>query len=104
MLIASCIGISLVFAVIHPYLWEFDYPEDAAFWEIWRAIKLDLTAKPLWSTGILFVNSLWFYYVRFSRLNTHRSLIPCFLAHGASNLGVFVIKYLQDPNLYEGLF
>jgi hypothetical protein len=43
----------------------------------------------------LFVGSLWFYAVRFARFNPQRSLLPCFAAHAAKNLGVIIIKLLQ---------
>jgi hypothetical protein len=33
--------------------------------------------------------------VRFFGLNPQRSLLPCFVAHAAKNLGVLAIKYVQ---------
>lgn len=91
-LVASCIAVSIFFAAIHPYLWEF--PEDTPWWEFWK-ISIVATPKGIFSTAIVFTNSLWFYYVRFFRANPLRSLIPCFAAHLASNLGVFAIKAIQ---------
>jgi len=44
---------------------------------------------------MLFAVSLWLYAVRFFRLNPHRSLFSCFVAHATKNLGVFAVKYVQ---------
>jgi membrane protease YdiL (CAAX protease family) len=84
LLIASCIGFSLIFALIHGHMWD---REDGFEWT--------LTGKAWLSTGILFANSLWFYAVRFGPWNPTRSLFPCMLAHAASNLGVFFVKWAQ---------
>ena len=95
-LIASCTGFSLLFALLHPYLWEFDYPEDVAVWRFWLAdFNLMLTPKAFFTTTILFVNSIWFYVLRFGRWNQKRSLFPSMLAHSVSNLGVYVVKWMQ---------
>lgn len=95
-LIASIVGFSLLFTVIHPYLWEFDYPEGVAGWQFWKAdFTFNFTEKAWFSTAIVFLNSLWFYTVRFYALNSSHSLIPCVAAHFASNVGVFVIKLAQ---------
>jgi len=83
-LIASCVGFSLIFAIIH-----------AHFWSTADGFEWTFTAKAFFSTGILFANSLWFYAIRFGRWNPNRSIFPCMLAHAASNLGVFIIKLLQ---------
>lgn len=83
-LIGSCVGFSLIFALIHGHLWS---TEDGFEWTF--------TTKAFFSTGILLVNSLWFYAVRFGPWNPSRSLFPCMLAHAASNLGVFVVKLAQ---------
>ena len=83
-LIVSCIGFSLLFAVIHMHLWEM---EDGFKW--------NFTPKALFSTTILFLNSLWFYIIRFSLRNSHHSIFPCMLAHAASNLGVYLVKLSQ---------
>ena len=37
-LVASCLAISIVFAAIHPYLWEF--PDETPWWEFWK-ISID---------------------------------------------------------------
>ena len=83
-LIGSCVGFSLLFALIHPHLWS---NEDG--------FELTLTTKAFFSTGILFANSLWFYALRFGPWNKHRSIFPCMLAHAASNFGVFAVKLVQ---------
>ena len=94
-LVGSIIITSAIFALIHPYIWHYEMSDQDAWWQIHRWLSLDLTTKALLSTGIVFLNSLWFYYVRFFQLNPLQSLIPCIAAHFASNLGVFLIKALQ---------
>lgn len=84
LLVASCVGFSLIFAVIHAHFWS---TEDGFEWTF--------TTKAFFSTGILFANSLWFYAVRFGPWNPNRSIFPCMLAHAASNFGVFVVKWMQ---------
>ncbi len=83
-LIGSCVGFSLLFALIHGHFWS---TEDGFEWTF--------TTKAFFTTSILFANSLWFYATRFGPWNPQRSLFPCMLAHAASNLGVFVIKLVQ---------
>lgn len=84
-LVASIAGASLIFALLHPFLWE------------WKegALQFHSNPKAWFSTGAILAGSLWFYAVRFMRLNPSRSLLPCIAAHAAKNLGVFVIKYAQ---------
>lgn len=84
-LIASIIGASFIFALIHPFLWDW---EDGT-------LRFDFGTKAWFSTGAVFVGSLWFYTVRFWSLNPTRSLVPCIAAHAAKNLGVFIVKYAQ---------
>ena len=84
LLIASAVGFSLIFAIIHGHFWS---REDGFEWI--------LTGKASFSTAILFANSLWFYAVRFGPWNPKRSLFPCMLAHAASNFGVFFFKCAQ---------
>ena len=83
-LIGSIFGFSFLFAVIHPHLWTM---EDGFEWAF--------TAKTIFSTSILFLNSLWFYACRFGPWNKTRSIFPCMVAHALSNLGVFVVKLAQ---------
>ena len=84
-LIAGMAGASLGFALLHPFLWE------------WRDASLHFQggAKAWFSTGAVFMGSLWFYAVRFLPFNPTRSLLPCVVAHAAKNLGVIAIKYAQ---------
>ncbi len=83
----SIIAASLVFALLH-FQYYIEQPEDGGWF-----IRLD--AKSLWTLTLLMANSLWFYYLRFSRHNPHRSLLPCFIAHITSNCAVFAIKAAQ---------
>ncbi len=85
-LIGSILLFSLLFAVIHPFLWE---------WTDENGLVFQFTGKAWFSTAIVFLNSLWFYTIRFLPINPRHSLIPCFLAHLASNLGVIIAKALQ---------
>lgn len=95
-LIASCVAFSMLFALVHPYLWEIDYPKEVAIWQFWQAdFNFVLTPKAIFTTVILFLNSLWFYALRFGVWNSERSLLPCMLAHSVSNLGVFFVKWMQ---------
>ena len=83
-LIGSCVGFSLIFALIHGHFWS---TEEGFVWTF--------TSKAFFTTGILFANSLWWYAVRFGPWNPQRSIFPCMMAHAASNLGVFVVKLAQ---------
>ena len=91
MLIASACFFSFLFAAIHPYLWEHTVADPTGFeWLTTLRIRLD-TYSVIATTSIA-VLSLWYYYVRFSKQNPHRSLIPCFCAHASANLAVFIMK------------
>jgi membrane protease YdiL (CAAX protease family) len=84
---AGALGASVLFAALHPFLWELgkEHPFHFTF-----------TAKGWFSTGAVFVSSLWFYAMRFAaRLNPRASLVPCFAAHATKNLAVFAIKAAQ---------
>lgn len=86
----SIVVFSLLFALLHVqyYLhWEEDAP--------WHAFTWALDGAAAWTLAILFVNSLWFYALRFLPMNPQQSLLPCFAAHVASNLGVFFVKLAQ---------
>lgn len=83
-LIGSIIAFSFVFSVIHAHLWRTEEGFEWAF-----------TPKALFSTAILFVNSLWFYACRFGPWNKTRSIFPCMIAHAAGNFGVFLVKLAQ---------
>ena len=82
---AGVVGVSLLFALLHPFLWKWNERGPAVVFkgEAWL------------SAAAIFAGSLWFYRVRFFRLNPQRSLLPCIVAHATRNLGVFVIKYLE---------
>lgn len=76
---------SLLFALLHPFLWA---------WENGTLVWLG-GRKGWFSTGAVFLASLWFYTVRFWPLNPGRSLWPCIAAHGAKNLAVLGVKAAQ---------
>ena len=86
-LVVSVVLFSLLFAVLHPFLWE--WPGDG------EGLVIHLDRKGIFSTAFVFVGSLWFYAVRFFSLNPRRSLLPSIAAHLAMNLGVFLIKLAQ---------
>ena len=85
-LIGSIVFFSLIFALIHGHFWDYSQEE---------GLEWTFTTKAYFTTTFLFLNSLWFYAVRFLPWNTKNSLLPCFLAHATSNLGVVVVKALQ---------
>jgi len=85
MLILSILACSVIFTLCHPFLWTY---ED-------KSLEFHFTAKAWFTSAILLMNSLWFYYLRFNARNKNRSLIPCFAAHFSSNLGVVIIKASQ---------
>lgn len=89
-LIASVVGFSLLFALAH-YQYYTEIPEEGS----WTDLVFVIDSKSLWSLLLLFLNSLWFYSVRFFKWNPHQSLLPCFVAHISSNVGVFVVKLVQ---------
>jgi membrane protease YdiL (CAAX protease family) len=72
---------SLIFALIHQHLFKWD-----------GGLVFTPTPKAWFTTGILFVSSLWWYTARFAPWNPTRSLLPCIVAHGAKNAGVVVVK------------
>lgn len=84
LIIGGVILFSLLFALAHDHLWS---------WE--ESFALHFTDKAFFSTGILFLNSLFFYALRFLPQNTQGSLIPCMVAHLASNWAVFGVKWAQ---------
>ncbi len=90
-LVISAVFFSGMFALAHPFLWTYDsIVEDGD-----KIFEWHMTAKAFWSTGMVFLLSMWFYVVRFLPSNPKRSLIPCIAAHFAKNIGVFVVKLLQ---------
>lgn len=97
---AGVFGASILFAVLHPFLWTWEMA-GAPEWQmilIWKWpewFTWQLTAKGVFSTAAVFVSSLWFYTVRFASFNPSHSLLPCIIAHATKNLGVFAIKGAQ---------
>jgi membrane protease YdiL (CAAX protease family) len=88
---SSALIASVLFTALHPFLWQWKGGMP------WSDGQLNWTfdLKGWFSTAAVFASSLWFYFVRFARFNPQHSLIPCFAAHGAKNLGVIVIKAAQ---------
>jgi len=84
-LIGSIFLFSILFALFHPFLWE--WQDDG--------LVFNFSGKAWFSTSIVFINSLWFYTIRFLPVNPRHSLLPCIAAHFASNLGVILIKLFQ---------
>lgn len=80
----AAVAASALFAALHPFLWHWD-----------GGLSLTPTAKGAFSTAMAFLFSLWFYMARFGRWNPSASLLPCFGAHAAKNLGVIAIKAAQ---------
>jgi membrane protease YdiL (CAAX protease family) len=81
---AGIVGASLLFAALHPFLWKWN-----------QGLVWTPGLKGWFSTGLVFLGSLWFYAVRFYRWNPAHSLLPCIAAHAAKNLGVIGIKAAQ---------
>lgn len=92
-LVLSIVGFSLLFAVLHPFLWNWDVAEDDSWWQ--GTLVLDFSLKAWFSTSMMVFASLWFYAVRFLPVNPAHSLIPCVAAHLTKNVGVFIIKWAQ---------
>lgn len=79
---SGAVAASLVFAAMHPFLWRWDDNGFELCWDV----------KGWFSTGVLFSFSLWLYVARLAPWNPSRSLLPCFAAHAAKNIGVVAIK------------
>jgi hypothetical protein len=94
-LFLSITGFSLLFALGHPFLWDWKSLAEGQP----KQLIFDFSLKAWWSTAMVFLFSFWLYAMRFPlrypKLNPSRSLIPCIAAHLAKNLGVFVIKLAQ---------
>lgn len=89
----GCIfGFSLLFALIHPYLWNW---EGGFRLDFWNALTLDLSLKGWFSTLFVFISSLFFYLLRFCFGNKQRSLFPCIVAHATANASVYCVKMAQ---------
>ena len=79
---ASVVAASVAFAAVHPFLWSWD---DSGF-------EIAFTGKGWFSTAAVFLSSLWWYLARFAKWNPSHSLLPCFAAHAAKNVGVILVK------------
>ena len=96
LLVGSCVGFSLIFALVHFHLFSLEFPDEAQWWQLWSAeIEWTLTNKALFTTTILFAKTLGFSAGRVGPWNPTRSIFPCMVAHAASNLGVFFVKWAQ---------
>ena len=84
-LVGSIVGFSLIFALLHPFLWEWTD----------SGLRLSLGIMGAFSTAFVFMKSVWFYVLRVFPLNERRSLLPCIAAHISANLAVFTIKAVQ---------
>ena len=80
---ASCLIMSLVFALFHPFLWDYSAEEGLTF---------NLSLQAFVNTSNKFAFSVLMYALRFVPQNKDRSLIPCIAAHLVYNVGVFAIK------------
>ena len=96
-LVLSIVGFSLLFALLH-----FQYYATLEKVDDMYDLTLMVNAKSGWSLLLLFLNSLWFYTVRFFKWNPAHSLLPCFVAHVTSNVTVFLVKLAQGhvPSLW----
>lgn len=95
---ASAIAFSLIFALLHDHLWNFEMPADTSagtLAAVRDGFSTDFSAKAIFSTAFIFAGSLWFYFVRFFKWNPHASLAAPVAAHLAKNLAVFFIKLAQ---------
>ena len=94
-LFGSIVGFSLLFALGHPFLWDWKSLAEGQP----KQLVFDFSLKACWSTAMVFLFSFWLYAMRFPvrypKLNPRNSLIPCIAAHLAKNLGVFAIKLAQ---------
>jgi membrane protease YdiL (CAAX protease family) len=90
LLYGSILAFSLLFTLAHTQYYT-EIPEGAS----WMEFQFTFDTKSLWTLSLLFLNSLWFYAVRFFPLNPTQSLLPCFVAHISSNVAVFVVKAAQ---------
>lgn len=89
---------STLFALIHPYLWSFEWNDESTAGTLTKIIEgfnLTLTVKGVFTTVFIFLGSLWFYAVRFFRWNPQASILVPIIAHLVKNVAVFAIKLAQ---------
>ncbi len=92
-LYGSIFFFSLIFALGHPFMWDYTIPENAQFWSgTWT---FNISAQTVNATISIFECSLLFYVLRFLPLNENRSIIPCIVGHCTYNVGVFITKACQ---------
>ncbi len=95
----SIFAFSALFALIHPYLWHFEIPDEieaaGTISKIFSGLSFDFSTKAIFTTSFIFLGSLWFYFVRFFRLNPTNSIVVPVAAHVAKNVSVFVVKFFQ---------
>ncbi len=91
MLVISACFFSLVFAAMHPYLWQHNIEAPSGI-EWVTSLRLRFSTYAGISTASIAILSLWYYYVRFFAKNPSNSLLPCFCAHACANLSVFIMK------------
>ncbi len=84
---------SALFALAHPFLWDYAVPENGSVSD--AAFSINLTAKAARDTLFVFFTSVLFYALRFCPANKLRSLAPCIAAHFVYNAGVFCVKAAQ---------
>ena len=90
---ASMLFFSLLFALAHPFVWNYEIPEGASLLDgVW---VWDFSAQPVMSTVSIFECSVLFYLLRFIPQNSNRSLLPCIIAHATYNVGVYLVKLAQ---------
>jgi len=90
-LYGSILLFSALFALVH-FHWLTKVEGEGA---ILFGYALSLTKEAVWWTLLLFLNSVWFYALRFVPQNRQRSLLPCIVAHAAGNLSVYLVKFFQ---------
>ncbi|MGF1451942.1 MAG: hypothetical protein ACFB21_07715 [Opitutales bacterium] len=103
-LLPGMVLISILFAVAHPFLWSVDFPEPdptgqgpggvTRYLHGEYSLRLD-EGYQWWVTLMVGINSLFWFYVRYSSKNPKRSLLPCYAGHVAANITVFVVKLMQ---------
>jgi len=91
MLVTSILFFSTLFALLHPYLWKHAVEAPSGLQWI-TTLRFTPELQPALATASIWLLSVWFYTVRFWPLNQKHSLLPCFSAHAAANLSVFIIK------------
>lgn len=92
-LVGSAFFFSLIFALAHPFLWDYKVAEGASV--LAGTWVFDFSLKSFYSTFCIFECSLLFYFLRFMPMNKNRSLLPSVVAHLTFNVGVFATKAAQ---------